>query len=171
MAEEARAQSFWSTIPGCMTAMAGIITAVTGLILAIHQITKSDHPPAPDAPAVTASPIAPKASASVPASVPSKPVSENSFTDTPALPANTCPTVQGMFWMQYPNIWYGPFGGGDGIGYSSGGGFYVWDSAYGRQLPYPDPYGQIQRNTWTPLQQSRFSVCVDGSNNVFGLYR
>jgi hypothetical protein len=73
----------------------------------------------------------------------------------------------GVFWLQAPNTWYGPFAGGDGIAYSSAGGFYVWDANRQVELPYPDPYSQIPRNVWVPLLQSRFSVWVDIPGNVF----
>ena len=38
MPEEAKAQSWWQTLPGILTASAGIITAITGLILAVNQL-------------------------------------------------------------------------------------------------------------------------------------
>jgi hypothetical protein len=116
-----------------------------------------------------------------PSPTPSKspqPDPPQTFAPQPSLPENTCPVVQGMFWMQLPNTWYGPFVGGDGISFSSAGGFYVWDAdmlnvlgTYGAVIPYPDPLLQIPRKVWIPLQQSRFSVCVDGLGNVFGLQR
>jgi hypothetical protein len=113
-----------------------------------------------------------------PTSVQSTPASPQTFAPQPLLPANTCPDVQGRFWIQFPNTWYGPFAGGDGISFSNAGGFYVWDAdmlnvfgGYGAVIPYPDPFLQIPRNVWIPLQQSRFSVCVDNSGNVFGLQR
>jgi hypothetical protein len=37
MDEEPRSKSWWSTLPGVLTAIAGIITAVTGLIVTLHQ--------------------------------------------------------------------------------------------------------------------------------------
>jgi len=37
MAEEPRPKSWWSTLPGVLTAIAGIITAVAGLIVTLHQ--------------------------------------------------------------------------------------------------------------------------------------
>jgi hypothetical protein len=37
MAEEQRAQGWWQTVPGILTATAGIITAIAGLIVALHQ--------------------------------------------------------------------------------------------------------------------------------------
>lgn len=89
---------------------------------------------------------------------------------------NTCPTVSGMIWLQFPDTWYGPFAGGDAVSFSSAGGFTVWDAdqlnafgGYGVVIPYPDPFLQIPRNQWVPLQQSRFSVCVDGLGNVFAI--
>lgn len=113
-----------------------------------------------------------------PTSVRSTPATPQTFAPQPPLPLNTCPLVQGMYWMQFPNTWYGPFAGGDGISFSNTGGFYVWDAdmlndsgTYGVIIPYPDPNSQIQRNVWVPLQQSRFSVCVDSSGNVFALQK
>lgn len=98
----------------------------------------------------------------------------STFAAQAALPNNTCPAVQGQFWMQYPNVWYGPFFG-DGISLSGAGGFWVYNAqmlntsgTFGAYLPYPDPNHQYPRNIWFPLQQSRFSVCVDSSGNVFG---
>jgi hypothetical protein len=38
MADLQKSPSWWSTVPGILTAIAGVLTAVTGLILAIHQI-------------------------------------------------------------------------------------------------------------------------------------
>jgi hypothetical protein len=106
------------------------------------------------------------------------PLPPNGFTSHPALPASTCPVLQGMIWLQNPNLWYGPFAGGEGLSFSSAGGFNVWDpkklniyGSFGAVITYPDPYLQIQRNVWVPLQQSRFSVCVDGYGNVFGLQK
>jgi hypothetical protein len=106
------------------------------------------------------------------------PLPPNGFTANPALPASTCPVLQGMIWLQNPNLWYGPFAGGEGISFSSAGGFNLWDpkklniyGSFGAVITYPDPYLQIQRNVWVLLQQSRFSVCVDGYGNVFGLQK
>jgi len=88
-----------------------------------------------------------------------------------ALPSGTLPPqVPGMFWMPYPNTWYGPFYGFF-IGWMSFGGFQVWHPFYGA-IPYPDPFGQLQRNTWVRLFNSPFNVYVDGgpSGYVFAQY-
>jgi hypothetical protein len=60
--------------------------------------------------------------------------------------------------------------------FSSLGGFYVWDAdmlniygTFGSVIPYPDPYLQMPRNAWIPLNQSVFSVCIDSTGNVFGV--
>jgi hypothetical protein len=91
------------------------------------------------------------------------------FTQPPALPATTCPRVPGMFWLAYPNVWYGPFYG-YALMLNSAGGFYVWDPYQGA-MPYPDPFKQIQRSSWLRLQNSPFNVCVEGSTGyVFGQY-
>lgn len=97
------------------------------------------------------------------------------FTEAPALPSNTCPDRPGMFWMQYTDIWYGPFLNGDALMASSAGGFVVWDADmpnisgfYGAMVPYPDPFRQLPRNIWNPLLQSNFSVCIDGNGGIFG---
>lgn len=106
---------------------------------------------------------------------PDRPKPPTTFAPEPSLPATSCPAVQGMFWMQYPNAWYGPFSGGDAIQYSSAGGFLVYNgqmlnvfNRMGSVVPYPDPGFQYPRNIWIPLQQSRFSVCIDGAGQVFG---
>jgi len=87
----------------------------------------------------------------------------------PALPASTCPRVPGMFWLAYPNTWYGPFYGYF-LAWDRMGGFYVWDPYLG-QIPYPDPFVQVQRNAWLRLPNSPFNICVEGvTGNVFGQY-
>ncbi len=88
-----------------------------------------------------------------------------------ALPSGVLPPqVPGMFWMPYPNNWYGPFYGFF-IGWMSFGGFQVWHPLYGA-IPYPDPFRQLQRNTWVRLFNSPFNVFVDGgpSGYVFAQY-
>jgi hypothetical protein len=93
----------------------------------------------------------------------------------PPLPVDICPQVGGMFWMQFPNQWYGPFVGfaGEGdyfLAWEGMGGFYVWDPTYG-EFSHPDPYAQMQRNSWLRLPNSPFNVCVDSQmGNVFGQY-
>ena len=113
---------------------------------------------------------------------PSTPISPSSgppniFEPPLAPPSNACPSANRQFWLQYPNIWYGPFTNGEGLMLSNGGGFFVWNPSminaygtYGVTIPYPDPYRQIQRNIWNPLLQSTFSICVDSSGQVFGSY-
>ncbi len=44
-AGEPKRQSFWSTLPGILTAIAGVLTAVTGLTVALNQMR---HPSAGD---------------------------------------------------------------------------------------------------------------------------
>lgn len=80
------------------------------------------------------------------------------------------PQVPGMFWMPYPDTWYGPFYGFF-IGWMSVGGFQVWHPMMGPAV-YPDPYRQLQRNMWVRLFNSPFNVYVDGGPNgyVFGQY-
>lgn len=80
------------------------------------------------------------------------------------------PQVPGMFWMMYPNTWYGPFYGYF-IGWMVIGGFQVWHPMMGA-IVYPDPYHQLQRNIWVRLFNSPFNVFVDGSSNgyVYGQY-
>lgn len=75
------------------------------------------------------------------------------------------PQAPGMFWMAYPNTWYGPFYGYF-IGWMALGGFQVWHPMYGA-IPYPDPYHQLQRNMWVRLPNSPFNVYVDGSHNGY----
>jgi hypothetical protein len=93
------------------------------------------------------------------------------FSQPPAPVANyACPTVPGVFWMQYPNTWWGPFGGGYAIGWYSGGGFGVWNPYIYQTVNYPDPYRQTQRNTWLRLTNSPFNICIDSHGNVYGQY-
>jgi hypothetical protein len=80
------------------------------------------------------------------------------------------PQAPGMFWMPYPNTWYGPFYGFF-IGWMAVGGFQVWHPMMG-PIVYPDPFHQMQRNSWVRLFNSPFNVFVDGSPNgyVFAQY-
>ena len=77
--------------------------------------------------------------------------------------------------MEFRDIWYGPFLNGDALMASRAGGFVVWDADlpnefgfFGAVVPYPGSFNQLPRNTWTPLQQSIFAVCVDSNNQIFG---
>jgi hypothetical protein len=81
-----------------------------------------------------------------------------------------CPTVAGIFWLPYPNIWYGPFGHGYAVGWYSSGGFGVWNPNLYQTVNYPDPYKQAQRNVWMNLTGSPFNVCIDSYGNVYGQY-
>ena len=47
MADDTKAQSWWSTLPGILTAVAGVLTAATGLVAAIKQLGLFDHAPSP----------------------------------------------------------------------------------------------------------------------------
>jgi hypothetical protein len=86
------------------------------------------------------------------------------------MPVASVPQVLGMFWMTYPDTWYGPFNGFY-IGWLSMGGFQVWNP-YAGIIPYPDPFRQFQRNIWVRLINSPFNVYVDGSPNgyVYGQF-
>ena len=68
--------------------------------------------------------------------------------------------VTDMFWMAYPNTWYGPFDGFS-IGWMPTGGFQVWHPMMGA-IVYPDPFNQLQRNMWVRLYNTPFNVYVDG---------
>jgi len=81
-----------------------------------------------------------------------------------------CPTVAGIFWIPYPNIWYGPFGYGYAIGWYSNGGFGVWNPYMYQTVNYPDPYRQAQRNKWMNLTGSPFNICIDSAGNVYAQY-
>lgn len=97
---------------------------------------------------------------------------ENAGTNPPvAMPGGPQPPqVPGMFWMPYPNTWYGPFYGFF-IGWMPYGGFQVWHPMMG-PISYPDPYNQLQRNMWIRLFNSPFNVYIDGSSTgyVFAQY-
>jgi hypothetical protein len=175
MTEDAKPPSFWQTIPGCLTGVAAILTALTGLIVAIHQISKlnddTNKPPhgvVTPMPETTSSPIVPVKRDSG-KSIPKPP---QTFVKPPEIPQNNCPFIEGMFWLQYPNKWYGSSESGDRLTFRNPGGFDVWDGSYNQPISYPDPYAEIQRDVWIPLQGSRFSVCVDSAHNsVFGFYQ
>lgn len=109
------------------------------------------------------------------------PLDQGGFDQTPAsvpptnipaaMPAGPQPPqVPGMFWMPYPNTWYGPYYGYF-IGWMTIGGFQVWHPMVG-PIAYPDPYLQLQRNMWVRLFNSPFNVYVDGgpSGYVYAQY-
>jgi hypothetical protein len=84
------------------------------------------------------------------------------------------PQAPGMFWMPYPNTWYGPFYGFF-IGWMVVGGFQVWNPMMSPMMGpvvYPDPFRQLQRNMWVRLFNSPFNIFVDGGPNgyVFAQY-
>ncbi len=90
------------------------------------------------------------------------PVMESSGTTMPTTMPNAPkpPSVTDMFWMAYPNTWYGPFDGFS-IGWMPTGGFQVWHPMMGA-IVYPDPFNQLQRNMWVRLYNTPFNVYVDG---------
>lgn len=99
------------------------------------------------------------------------PIDTHGTNITPSMPGNVQPPqVPGMFWMPYPNTWYGPFFGFF-IGWMGVGGFQVWHPMMG-PIYYPDPYRQLQRNMWVRLFNSPFNIFVDGGPNgyVFAQY-
>lgn len=69
--DEAKAKSWWQSLPGVLTAVAGLLSAVAALLVALHQIrvfdaTKAVPKPTPsvaaeNAPAVVLTPTAPQA--------------------------------------------------------------------------------------------------------------
>jgi hypothetical protein len=84
------------------------------------------------------------------------------FNQPPAPTQNyACPTVAGIFWLAYPNTWYGPFGQGYAIGWYSAGGFGVWNPNISQTVNYPYPYRQDQRNMWMNLRGAPFNICID----------
>lgn len=100
---------------------------------------------------------------------PQPPQEQLGSVDNP-FPQSSVPHVPGMFWMAYPNYWYGPFQGFF-IMWLPMGGFQIWNPYYGI-VPFPDPYRSVQRNVWLRLPNSPFNIYVDGSVNghVFGQY-
>jgi len=145
---------------------------------------ETPHPtPAPVTPQPTQAPATPQPSMQPVAPLPS-PQGVNTNPAQQQLPAPdagqfrrplaptqgyACPYVAGIFWIPYPNTWYGPFGGYF-IGWYSYGGFGVWNPYTYQPVNYPDPYGQAQRNTWFNLTGTPFNVCIDSSNKVYGQY-
>lgn len=100
----------------------------------------------------------------------STPGQSPAFVQPPTLPDHTCPSIAGMFWMSMPNTWYGPFNG-FAISWQSGGGFFIWNPYASGVVPFPDPYAQVQRNTWIRLTGTPFNICVDSTaGRVFGQY-
>jgi hypothetical protein len=80
------------------------------------------------------------------------------FAEAPTLPTSTCQDKPDKFWMEFRDIWYGPFLNGDALMASRTGGFVVWDADlpnefgfFGAVVPYPGSFNQLPRNTWTPL--------------------
>lgn len=169
----------------------GVATTVLGTLILYKLGVKDSKPETPpkapdsvqalnpvDPPKVADKPKPPESTRarnpSDPSNAPNTPA-PSAFAAQASLPQNSCPAVQGMFWMQYPNSWYGPYGNGDAIFFNGAGGFSVYNAQMlnhfgkpGAVGSYPDPYRQLPRNVWIPLLQSRFSVCIDGLGNVFG---
>jgi hypothetical protein len=54
--EPAGSRSWWLTLPGILTGLAGLISAVTGLVVAVHQLRPSDHPAASTTPPAATAP-------------------------------------------------------------------------------------------------------------------
>jgi hypothetical protein len=57
MADDAKPQSWWQTLPGILTSITAAITAIAGLIAVVHQLSGGSTPPNPQ-PTAVASPQA-----------------------------------------------------------------------------------------------------------------
>ncbi|HEX4209884.1 MAG TPA: hypothetical protein VHY56_05790 [Candidatus Binataceae bacterium] len=55
MADDAKPQSWWQTLPGILTSATAAITAIAGLIAVLHQFSSSSTPVSPPQPAAAAS--------------------------------------------------------------------------------------------------------------------
>lgn len=100
---------------------------------------------------------------------------------TSALPSSSCPTIVGMVSLPNPHTWYYALPGRAetvfwGVLYDGKTlGFATWDpnqsnenGAQGKLLQYADPTNNLTRvNTWIPLNQSNFQICVDQNRHVF----
>lgn len=150
--EPGRRGGFWTSVGGILTAVAALVTAVGGIITIVRAGDGSDSPNPPSSPSAIVESVSPTEGQS------SEPVPTVTL-EPVAAPQGTCPSVHGMFWMQFPESWYGPFGGYF-LGWHQAGGFSVWDPVAGG-IEYPDPGGQVQRNTWFELSGTPFTICVD----------
>ena len=81
-----------------------------------------------------------------------------------------CPVLVDGFTLPSPETQYGPFGDGYYIVWHQVGGFSTYDPISGLWAEFPDPDGQMTRDTWQTLAGSPFEVCVDTAGSVFGLY-
>ena len=81
-----------------------------------------------------------------------------------------CPVLVDGFTLPSPETQYGPFGDGYYIVWHQAGGFSTYDPISGLWAEFPDPDGQMARDTWQTLAGSPFEVCVDTAGSVFGLY-
>jgi hypothetical protein len=59
VADEKKPQSWWSTLPGVLTAVAAVITAVAGLLAVLHQFRAFEHNDVPTPPPFTPSAVPP----------------------------------------------------------------------------------------------------------------
>jgi hypothetical protein len=174
---------FGAEVSGRADPLPRLLSGVLGLMFVLVGISgavDNGDPPAPrqvptPLPAATAveAGIAPVSRTPAPAGSGLQPAS---LASAPPSPPNTCPVIPAMVWMQFPETWYGPFAGGDAVGFHNAGGFDVWlanaPNAFGTRgavISYPDPMLAIPRNVWVPLNQSGFRVCVDAAGYVFAV--
>jgi hypothetical protein len=152
-------KGFWGSLPGLLTGIAALVTA-GGTVLGIVLTQRTDEPPPQPQPSIT---IPPEASPAVPAELSTPDPATASFAVPAAeAPETGCMVSANTFWLEFPGVPYGPFGGyyvaWDNAGY------YVWDPAAG-WLAYGIPQ---QPNTWMDLQASPFYLCLDTGGAVFG---
>ena len=102
--------------------------------------------------------------------VPDTTVPDSTVPDTTVPLAVGCPVLVDGFTLPSPETQYGPFGDGYYIVWHQVGGFSTYDPFSGLWAEFPDPDGQMARDSWQNLAGSPFQICVDTAGSVFGLY-
>ena len=123
MAEDAKTQSWWQTLPGVFTAMAGIITALAGLVVALYQAGFFQHS-RQEALAVSSAPMTtapPSLAAAVVSDAPSAP----GASPGPAQPASKsinllAPENGGQVIVASSDAWAGTIDGKEETNYING---------------------------------------------------
>lgn len=162
----------------------GGIALVTALINFLTAVVNKTPEPTPLA---TLGPNTPKSTITT---IPSKPTNIPSTPTPPRLPAPptntpppiyflplpsnyTCPPRQNAKFLQYPNTLYGPdFVNGHSYWVSFDSSFiYIYIDTLVNKLSFPDPAIINGRNTWIPLDNTPYAICVNTNGNVFISYK